>query len=171
MTNGQNPAPTQPASSQPPQAQVFEKKKNNTWKWIVFGGCGCFFVLVLAIVLIFAAVIGIKKAIEKPVLPVFTAQVEAIKSGDMDKAYSYCSDEFRQITDREAFEVFINKGKKVLTAPKNSFNNAKRENNVIVLKGNFVITNENGQVETYPVTYQFINKNGQWLVNGINIGE
>ena len=159
MTNGQG-------VNEVPQAAAPQKKKSGALKWILIGGCGCLLVAAIILGLIGGlAYFGINKY-KQTIEPTLNGHAQAILNGDIDGAYAYCSDEFKAITDRQAYEVFVQSYKPILTAQNHSFTNFNLNNNLLTVRGS--VTTADGQF--YPVTYQLIKKGDQWLIYSINIG-
>jgi hypothetical protein len=170
MTNGQpnaaQPGPQPPLFDQKAAPAAPPQKKSGALKWVIIGGCGCVFVVILFSAVIFGGVFwGLNKA-KQTVEPTLNGHAQAIMSGDMDAAYAFCSEEFKTSTDRQQYEDFVNTYKVVLTAPDKSFNSFKMENNIMTVGG--TVSTPDGQ--TYPVSYQLIKKGDQWLIYGIDIG-
>ena len=151
---------------QNPAPEVPQKKKSGALKWVLIGGCGCILVIAIFFGLIFGGVFWGFKKVNAMVNPTIKAHAQAIIEGDIDKAYSYCSDEFKAATDRQSYQVFVETYKDILISPDYKFNKFNMQNNMLRLDGS--VTTQDGNY--YPITYIFIKKGGKWYIYTINIG-
>ncbi|MBN1521841.1 MAG: DUF4864 domain-containing protein [Candidatus Aureabacteria bacterium] len=157
MTNGQN--------IQEP-VQTAPKKKSGALKWVLIGGCGCVLVIVILAGLFGGGIYWGLKKFNAMIDPTIGAHAQAILEGDIDKAYSYCSEEFKAGTDFQTYQAFVADYKEILTSPDRSFTNFEMKNNLMTVSGS--VTTSDGSY--YPITYDLIKKGDTWYIYNIRIG-
>jgi len=139
------------------------RKEDGVGKYVLLIGGGCL------LLLLFAGTVGffvyyIFHATADP-LKVVNLQLDALRQNDFEKAYSYCSSGFKQITNYESFQSFVN-GNPLLKNSK-EFTSLKREieNGTAKLKGNLVGI----QGTTQPVEYHLVQEGRVWKVQYIDL--
>lgn len=87
----------------------------------------------------------------------------AVKSQNMDQAYSYVSDAFKEVTSQEALQKFLqNNG--FDDYQEASWSSRKVENNTGELKG-YIQTSAGKEL---PLTVDFVKSQNKWKINAIN---
>jgi TM2 domain-containing membrane protein YozV len=93
------------------------------------------------------------------------AQLDAIRSHDYSKAYSYTSSQFQEATTEEDFEKFVKSQPVMMDSKHSSFNNREIENNKGMISGKIV--GQDG--EELPVVYYFVKEGGVWKIISIEL--
>ena len=148
------PPPVPPAP--PPEAGI--------GKYALIAGGGCL------LFLLFAAVVGffvyyVFKITADP-LKVVNLQLEALKANDLEKAYTYCSAEFKKITNYQKFQDFVSGNPKLKNSKEFTSSNREISQGVAKLKGNLV-SNEGS---TTPVEFHLVREGRNWRVQYIDLG-
>lgn len=141
------------------------KKKDGALKWVLFGGCGCITLVIIAVVGFFGIIYYFLNNYQKDFDPYFDKYAELILNNDIDGSYELCSDEFKKATNRKEYENFVNTYRDALTAKNRRLVSFRKENNMLALQYN--VTTSKGNV--YVVSYQLINENGKWYIYGIRV--
>jgi hypothetical protein len=149
----QQPYPTPPAT--PPQG-----KKSAVGLYVGLAAGGCFLFLVFV-----AALVGLVFWLTADPLRVVNQQLEAIRNGDVQKAYSYCSSGFKQATSYESFRDFV-EGDEVMRSPREfASTNRNLEGNTATLDGTIVGTNGHKM----PAKYTLVKEAGAWRIQYIKV--
>ncbi len=93
------------------------------------------------------------------------AQLDAIRNHDYNKAYSYTSSQFQQVTTEEEFEKFVKAQPVMMDSKSASFYNREVENDRGMISG----TIEGKDGEALPVVYYFIKEGGVWKILSIEL--
>jgi Domain of unknown function (DUF4864) len=152
--------PQLPPAVPPPLPQ----KEEGVGKYVLIAVGGCL------VMLMFAGTVGfffwyIFKATADP-LKVVNLQLAALRQDDLEKAYSYCSTGFKQITNYQSFQNFV-KGNPLLKNAK-EFKSMTRaiEQGTAKLKGSLV-SNDGGST---PAEYHLVREGRDWKVQYIDLG-
>lgn len=94
-------------------------------------------------------------------------QLEALKKGQLRKAYNYSSVDFKNSISFNRFKVFLDTNPSLKDNRSSTFNNRKIENNVATISG----TLESNQGGVTPVEYRFVKENGRWKILFINLNQ
>ena len=143
---------------QPPPPAT--KKKEGIGKYIAIGGLGC----LLLLGFIGAIVFVVFKLTGGPV-KVVNQQLDALREGDREKAYSYCSTAFQQNTNFAAFSAFVDSNPILKNA--SAFSSANREISGGVAKLSGTLKGTDGA--SLPAQFQLVKENDQWKVLYINV--
>lgn len=92
-------------------------------------------------------------------------QLAALRAGDIDKAYSYTSEDFRNATSLEAFNEFVNQVPALKDNESAAFTATSVNNNEGIISG--TVRSREGTVTS--IEYLLIYKNGVWRIEGIKI--
>lgn len=121
----------------------------------------CFGVLVIYVALLGTIIIfatsGVSDAVQN--------QLAAIRSGDMEKAYSYTSSEFQKATSYDAFREFVQQVPALRDNESGSFPTRSIDNNEGVISG----TVKSREGSEMPIEYLLIYENNVWKIEGIRI--
>jgi len=149
----------------PPLPQTPQRKEEGAGKYVLLiaGGCLMF--------LLFAGAVGffvwyILNATADP-LKVVNLQLDALHQNDLEKAYSYCSVGFKQYTNYEKFQSFVNGNPALKDAKEFSSADREVEQASAKLKGNLV----NASGAKTPAEYHFVKEGRAWKIQYINLGE
>lgn len=150
------------------KAPVGEKSKKSKKWWFI--GCGCLFLLCLAVVIV--GVIGgvggglFMGVISKPVGPI-KGQLKAINEEDYKKAYEdYCSEEFKEAASYEEFVRIIEDKPEIFESRSSSFTNVSIKGKTAIVSG--TITGKDGTVTS--MVYKMTQENGEWKIHGFEQG-
>jgi hypothetical protein len=139
--------------AQPPE-------KEGLAKYILLAAGGCSILL-----LIFGAIIWFVFRVTAGPVDIVNRQLNAISSGDVDKAYSYCSGAFKDNTNLEAFRNFVESYPILKSASEYSANNREISGNMATLKGS--IKAKDGS--SLPAEFRLTKENGAWKVQYISM--
>jgi len=133
-------------------------------KYALVAGGGCL------LLLLFAAVVGffvyyIFKITADP-LKVVNMQLQALKADDLEKAYTYCSADFKKITNYQNFQNFVSGNPQLKNSKEFKSNNREIEQGVTKLKGNLV----SDQGSTSAAEYHLVREGRSWKVHYIDLG-
>ncbi|WP_392538646.1 DUF4864 domain-containing protein [Legionella sp. 227] len=92
-------------------------------------------------------------------------QLSALKSGDIEKAYSYTSKDFQKATSLTDFKKFINQYPSLKNNASAFFNERIIENNIGIVKG--TLTAQDGAKT--PIEYRLIWEDGAWKILNIKL--
>jgi len=136
------------------------EEKEGMGKYIALAFSGC-----LVVALFFGAIFYFVFHITSGPVDVVNRQLDAIREGDLDKAYSYCSRAFQQSTNLNSFRYFVEshpllRRAKDFSSPDRqiSGSTAKLSGTINVLDGSKL-----------PVEYQMVNENGSWKIQYIDL--
>lgn len=122
-------------------------------KFLIF-----FFVLIVLVILIVAAVFLLTSGVTGTADDFFMA----VKSGDMEAASVFLSEEFNAATSREEFEAFL-KGTALVDYESASWSSRGVEGKTGFVEGS-VTTADGG---TIPISIKFVKENGKWRILSI----
>jgi len=91
-------------------------------------------------------------------------QLDALRAGDIQKAYSYTAKDFQKVTSLSDFEKFLDQYPSLKNNKSSSFSERQIENNMGTLKG--TLTAEDG-AQT-PIEYRLIKEDDSWKILGIS---
>jgi hypothetical protein len=158
---GGDPPPQQPPDPYPPQQPAWQQpapppvQKDGIGKYIAFAAIGCFgFIVFLGI-----AVFVIFRLTANPVKTV-NDQLAAIRSGDIEKAYSYCSSGFKEQTNYQQFQKFLGSFPSLKTSKEFSSPQRSIENKVTKLTG----TIDSTDGSTISAEYHLVQETGSWKI-------
>lgn len=137
------------------------KKKTSPWVFVGIGCLGVILLLVITGVLIFALVFSVTSAPVK----VVNAQLDAIRAGDFQKAYTYCSEEFKRATSFENFKFFVQQQPSLSNNQRVKISSREIKNDICTLKGTLV--SKNGGVT--PVKYRLVKEEKRWRILSVRI--
>jgi hypothetical protein len=154
----------QPPAPPPLPPQLPPRKEEGIGKYVLLIGGGCL------LLLIFAGAIGffvyyIFNATSDP-LKVVNLQLDAIRQNDLQKAYSYCSKGFKQNTNYENFQTFVNGNTQLKSSKEFTSTNREIEQSIAKLKGNIVSTSGTAS----PAEYHLVQEGRAWKVQYIDLG-
>lgn len=92
-------------------------------------------------------------------------QLDALRSGDIEKAYSYTSKDFQKATPYSVFKSFVDKYPSLKNNESSFFNEREIKNNIGTVKG--TLTAKDGAKT--PIEYQLIKEDGTWKILGMNL--
>lgn len=122
-------------------------------------GIGCLSFLVMIGLLIYLAswlTSGMAKTAED--------QLAAIKAGDIEKAYSLTSSDFKKATPFGSFKVFIRDYPMLATYDSVNFDSRKVQDETGELEGD--LKTKQGK---FRIKYQMVKEYGQWLIQGMKL--
>jgi hypothetical protein len=148
----------------PPPVPPAAPQEAGIGKYALIAGGGCL------LFLLFAAVVGffvyyILKITADP-LKVVNSQLHALRADDLEKAYTYCSANFKQITNYQNFQNFVSGNPQLKTSKEFKSNNREIEQGVAKLKGNLV----SDQGSMFPAEYHLVREGRNWKVQYIDLG-
>ena len=154
----------QPPAPPPLPPQLPPKKEEGIGKYVLLIGGGCL------LLLIFAGAVGffvyyIFNATADP-LKTVNLQLEAMRQNNLEKAYSYCSAGFKQNTNYENFQSFVNGNAQLKTSKEFTSNSREIEQGTAKLKGNLVSTSGT----TSPAEYHLVKEARDWKIQYIDLG-
>src|SRR5688572_15878785 len=131
-----DPYSQQPPPPLPPPLPPATKKEDATGKYILIAVGGCLMLL------LFAGAVGffvyyIFQLTGDP-LKVVNEQLTALREDDLEKAYSYCSTGFKQITNYDNFGSFVRGNPHLQNSKEFKSYNRSIEQGVAKLKGKLV---------------------------------
>jgi hypothetical protein len=121
----------------------------------------CFGVLVIYVCVLGSIIIYATSGVTDTV----QNQLAAIRSGDMQKAYSYTSMEFQKATSFDAFKEFIEQIPALRDNESGSFPSRSMNNDEGVISG----TVKSREGSEMPIEYLLIYENKAWKIEGIKI--
>lgn len=125
------------------------------YKKILIGAlCLAAFVLVVLSIIHFLA---------SSVTTTIYSQLEAIRAGDLEGAYSYTSIEFREATSQKDFDDFVNHYPSLKDNKSATFNERDIKDDEAIIKGSLYSTDGTAT----PVEYLLVKENGDWKIKGI----
>jgi hypothetical protein len=92
-------------------------------------------------------------------------QLDAIKQGDMVKAYSYTSESFQKATSLSEFKHIVTSFPAIYDNKERSFYERAVTNNIGTVKGTLT-SSKGGSIH---IEYQLIKENGEWKINYFEI--
>ncbi|CAM3013677.1 TM2 domain [Legionella steigerwaltii] len=92
-------------------------------------------------------------------------QLSALKTGDIEKAYSYTSKDFQKTTSLSDFKKFINQYPSLKNNKSAFFNERIIENNIGLVKGTLTATDG----AKTPIEYRLIWEDGAWKILNIKV--
>lgn len=98
-------------------------------------------------------------------IDVVSQQLNSLKAGDLQKAYSYTSKDFQKATSFNNFKLFIEHYPSLVNNQSYFFNERSIENNTGVLKGTLTATDG----AKTPIEYHLIKEDGVWKIIGIKV--
>lgn len=117
--------------------------------------------VIVAWVLIFVtSIIALAVYATSGLIVVIDNQLEAMRSGDLEKAYSYTSKDFQNSTSLSSFKEFVEKYPSLKQNDSHLFNERAVENNIGTVKG--TLTAKDG-AQT-PIEYQLIKEGDGWKI-------
>lgn len=142
------------------ESQPAQKKSRKKW-WIIG------IVIVLFLCLVATAVVALGglgiysfyKTVSAPVGPI-KGQLAAINEGDYEKAYSYCSNRFKEETSYDEFVQIIEENPQIFKSRKSSFGEVNIKSGIATVTG--TITGKDGTVT--PMIYQLVKEKGKWKI-------
>jgi hypothetical protein len=148
----------------PPPVPPVPPQEAGIGKYALVAGGGCL------LLLLFAAVVGffvyyIFKITADP-LKVVNMQLQALKADDLEKAYTYCSADFKKITNYQNFQNFVSGNPRLKNSKEFKSNNREIEKGVTKLKGNLV----SDQGSTSAAEYHLVREGRSWKVHYIDLG-
>ena len=147
----------------PPPLPVPPKKEDNTAKYLLIAGGGCL------LFLLFAGAVGffVYYIFQKTADPVkvVNQQLTALRENDLEKAYSYCSSGFKQITNYQNFETFVQGNPHLKNSKEFTSSNRAIEQGVAKLKGTLVSL----EGSTVPAEYHLVREGTSWKVQFIDL--
>lgn len=154
----QIPPPVPPPMPAPP------KKEEGLGKYALIAGGGCL------LLMFFAAAVGffiyyIFQITGDP-LKVVNQQLAAVRDNDLEKAYSFCSIGFKQITNFQNFQSFVQGNAHFKSSKEFTSYNRSIEQGVAKLKGNLV----SAEGSTLPAEYHLVKEGRSWKVQYIDLG-
>lgn len=97
---------------------------------------------------------------------VVTYQLDAIKKGDVDKAYNeYTSESFRKVTSLKQFQEFIDAHPAFINVESAFFTKRSIKDHLRTLRGHLLLHDH----ETIPIEYRLIKENGEWKIQSIRL--
>lgn len=153
-------------SSLPPPPQVpapSSPSKDKTLLYVLLAGGGCLVLFAVIAVIVFTVLF---KVTAEP-LEVVNHHLGALRSGDVDKAYSHCSKAFKENTDLDEFRNFVNQNPLLMTASEFSSSNREISNGVAKLKG--TIKGMNGSI--LEAEFELIQENEVWKIQYITLNQ
>lgn len=166
MDNGYQPPPYQPPQYQPPpQPQYYQpppapKGGGGYGKWIALGGIGCFFFLVFVGGILFF----VFRMTADPVKLV-NEHLKAIASGDIEKAYSYTSTQFKGATSLQAFQDLVDSYPILKNATEFTSNDRSIEGGITSLKGS-IHGNDGSKLDA---EYQLVKEGSEFKIQYIHL--
>lgn len=119
----------------------------------------------LGVVVVVAAFIAFVFWITSAITDVASQQLDALRKGDIEKAYSYTSKDFKSATSLEEFRSFIDSYPSLKSNKSSFFSNRTIENDVGTLKGS--LESQDGAVT--PVEYKLVKENNEWKILSITV--
>ena len=159
-----DPYSQQPPPPLPPPLPPATKKEDATGKYILIAVGGCL------VLLLFAGAVGffvyyIFQLTSDP-LKVVNEQLTALREDDLEKAYSYCSTGFKQITNYDNFGSFVRGNPHLQNSKEFKSYNRSIEQGVAKLKGKLV----DMQGSTVEAEYHLVKEGRGWKVQYIDLG-
>jgi predicted component of type VI protein secretion system len=155
-------APPSPVPQMAPGAPP-AKKKGGPWLWVGAGCCGCLLLAILG----FAAIIGIPMAMTQAPANAVKQQLQVVKSGQIEQAYSQMAEAYRAQTSLQEFEFVVAQHAALRDFQDASFTSRSIENNKATISG--VLKSTMG--ETEGATFVLIKESGGWHIMEMTVGE
>lgn len=144
------------------KALVFSSSPSRLKKFLLTVGSLVFWI-VLTMVSVFVFVMYITQGL----VDVSQQQLQAIKSGQYEKAYGYTSSFFKQKISLKDFETFVKKYPELKQYKDSTYMSRYIENNKYGSISGY-LTLENGK--TMPVEFNFIKQDEKWKINYFHFG-
>lgn len=135
-------------------------EKEGIAKYVLMAAGGC-----LTLLLLVGAILYFVFRITAGPVDVVNQQLNALRGGDIDKAYSYCSTAFKENTNLEAFRNFVESYPLLKSSIEYSSYNREISGNLSTLKGS--IKAKDGSA--LPAEYRLIREKGSWKVQYISL--
>jgi hypothetical protein len=156
--------PPAPPPVPPPMPPPVPKKEEGIGKYALIAGGGCLLLLLFAGAIGFFVYYIFQKTGDP--LKVVNQQLAAIRENDLEKAYSYCSDGFKKITNYQNFQSFVQSNAAIKDSREFTSYNRSIEQGVAKLKGNLVTMTGS----TTPAEYHLVKEGPSWKVQYIDLG-
>ena len=148
----------------PPPIPTPPKQEEGIGKYALLLGGGCLLLLIFAVAAGFF-VYYIFQITGDP-LKIVNQQLTAMREDDLEKAYSYCSNGFKQITNYEKFQSFVNGNPQLKNSKEFTSLNRAIESGTAKLKGNLV----SKEGSTTSAEYHLVKEGRTWKVQFIDLG-
>jgi hypothetical protein len=149
------PAPGQAATTVPAATAVPAKKKMALWKKISIG-----------VVVFVVAAVALALWATSDLVPPIERQLDALKRGDMQAAYSETSTTFRDSVSLPQFQAFVRQHPGLSRNAGHSFSERSVDASGT---GHVKGTLKDDRGGALPIEYQLIKENDQWKILGIKI--
>lgn len=138
-----------------PPVSTVTKKPMPFWLKILLG------LAVLALAIVSGGILFTEKLVD-----VVDKHIEALRKGDIDKAYSkYTSNEFKATTSLDQFQAFVDKHPILHNSQLSHFTQRLIKDHLVILKGKLT-TSDHHEV---PVEYRLIKENKGWKIQSVRI--
>jgi hypothetical protein len=117
------------------------------------------------VALFFAGIVALVLYFTSGLVDVFHLQLNALREGDIKKAYSYTSKDFQHVVPIEQFNVFIEQYPSLKNNKSTTFNEREIKNNTGRLKG--TLTAIDGAKT--PIEIRFIKEDDIWKILSIRV--
>jgi hypothetical protein len=145
---------------QPLQTPGQPASKDKTLLYVLLAGGGCLLLFAVIAVIVFTVLF---KVTAEP-LDVVNKHLSALRSGDVEKAYSFCSKAFQQNTNLNDFQNFVNQNP-LLTSSEFSSSNREISNGIAKLRGKIKGTNG----ATQEAEFQLVQEEKTWKIQYIDL--
>jgi type II secretory pathway pseudopilin PulG len=123
--------------------------------------------IIIALILLAIAAVALVFVLAQTPNDVVKAQLLAIKTGDINKAYRLTSSDFQQGTDQHKFEEFINKYDVLKQNNSFVFNESKSEGTIGYVSGKV----EDKEGNTATIEFQLAKENGNWSIQALRLSD
>ncbi len=121
--------------------------------------------ILLGFVVVIGAIIGLAFWLTSGLTDVAEKQLVALRSGDVEKAYSYTSKDFQNATSLEQFRTFVDSYPSLKNNKSDFFSNREIANDVGTLKGS--LQSQDGAVT--PIEYKLVKENNEWKILSLQV--
>jgi hypothetical protein len=121
--------------------------------------------VIVGIVAVVVGAVVLAMALTQGLADVASSQLKALRDGDMIRAYSYTSRDFRNSTSLEKFQQFVDSYPSLKNNLSVAYDSRETNNGVGTLKGTLK-SNDGG---TTPIEYKLVNENDEWKILSIRL--
>lgn len=121
--------------------------------------------ILIGVVIFIVGVIVLAMVATQGIADVAKGQLKALREGDMIKAYSFTSKDFRSATSLENFQKFVDSYPSLKKNESVSFSDRETNNDTGLLKG----TLKSVDGAATPIEYKLIKENGEWRILSLKL--
>ncbi len=121
--------------------------------------------IIVGVLIVIGVIVGLVFWLTSGLPEVAEKQLAALRSGDIEKAYSYTSKDFQHATSLEDFRKFVDQYPSLKNNKSDIFTSRAIENNIGTLRGS--LQAQDGAVT--PIEYKLVNENNEWKILSLQV--